>query len=408
MSTFDSFLEELQTALNHLYDPAFQPSRSVRQALAALESAGSWPEALRQAIAELEPSPLAPPESRGHRLYQILVYRYLQQLTQEATAEELHITARHVRREQNDAVQALARLLWEKRSVHQASAGVEWPSSTPERSVQASDWSAQLRQELTALQRRAPAGAAEVGEALQRVVELLAPVLQRAGVDLHLAELPGGLVAAIQPAGLRQILVRSITEWSRHLNQGRIEARAGREGEAVMIQMVGSQAAIEHLPEDPLLQELLSEYGGTMRLHQDQEQTAIYISLPAAPPVRVLVVDDNEDLLHFYRRYLQETRYQIIPLTDGARLFEMLESVEPDVIVLDVMLPTTDGWELLTLLRQHPLGRNLPILICSVIQEKELALALGASGYLEKPVRRSSLLQALDAAIQQGGAGSPG
>jgi CheY-like chemotaxis protein len=145
-----------------------------------------------------------------------------------------------------------------------------------------------------------------------------------------------------------------------------------------------------------------------MRLHQDQEQTAIYISLPAAPPVRVLVVDDNEDLLHFYRRYLQETRYQIIPLTDGARLFEMLESVEPDVIVLDVMLPTTDGWELLTLLRQHPLGRNLPILICSVIQEKELALALGASGYLEKPVRRSSLLQALDAAIQQGGAGSPG
>jgi CheY-like chemotaxis protein len=407
MITFDTFLEELQTALNHLYDPAFRPSRLVREVLGAADGSRSPAEALRQAIEEMAPPPLAPPESRGHRLHQVLVCRYLQQLTQEATAEQLHITARHVRREQNDAVQVLARLLWEGRNRAHAIPAAESPPPAPDSRAQSSDWSVQLRQELTALQRRAPSGAAEVGEALHRVVELLAPVLQKSGVTLHLGELSTGLFAAVQPAGLRQLLVRNISEWSRHLKQGRIEASAGRDGDFVTIHLVGSQAAIEHLPEDPLLQELLTEYGGRIHLQQDEGQTRISISLPAAPPVRVLVVDDNEDLLHFYRRYLQETRYQIIPLTDGTRLIATVESMQPDIIILDVMLPTTDGWELLTLLRQHPLGRQSPILICSVIQEEELALALGASGYIRKPVRRSSLLQALDAAMHQRGAEGP-
>ena len=123
------------------------------------------------------------------------------------------------------------------------------------------------------------------------------------------------------------------------------------------------------------------------------------MGLDAAPPLRVLVVDDNEDLHHFYRRFVANTRYQIISLTDGELLFETLEEARPDAVVLDVMLPSADGWELLTQLRQHPLGRHLPVLVCSVIQEEALARALGATGYVRKPVGRRDLLQALNAAL---------
>jgi CheY-like chemotaxis protein len=66
--------------------------------------------------------------------------------------------------------------------------------------------------------------------------------------------------------------------------------------------------------------------------------------------------------------------------------------------VLDVLLPDTDGWELLTYLHEHPATRALPILVASVVHGEELALALGATAYLSKPVRRQQFIQALDQA----------
>jgi CheY-like chemotaxis protein len=76
-----------------------------------------------------------------------------------------------------------------------------------------------------------------------------------------------------------------------------------------------------------------------------------------------------------------------------------VETVTPDVIVLDVILPDADGWELLMHLHEHPIARSIPIIICSVVREKELALALGAKAYLPKPVRRRQFISALQQAL---------
>lgn len=393
-SLYEGFLEALQAALNHLNDPAFRPAPAFCQRLGISSGRPDWAVPLRQAIHRLQPSTDAPPQSRSHRLYQVLLQRYIHDATQEAAAEQLGITARHLRREQNDAVQALARLLWAEPPL---------PAAQPE------EWSAQLREELTVLQRSAPAAITDACETIQRVVELLAPVMASSGVALRAGELWPGLAVAVQTTGLRQVMVRAITEWARHLSSGHIEISASQTGGEVRISLTGSPAPIEHLPGDPLLEELLSQFDGTLAVEQAEEQaeeqagavTHLTLRLKAAPPLRVLVVDDNEDLHHFYRRFVTNTRYQITSLTDGEKLLETLETVRPDAVVLDVMLPTVDGWELLTQLRQHPLGRSLPVLVCSVIQEEELARALGASGYIRKPVGRRSLLEALNAALPE-------
>jgi two-component system sensor histidine kinase/response regulator len=125
------------------------------------------------------------------------------------------------------------------------------------------------------------------------------------------------------------------------------------------------------------------------------------IRLPRAASYKVLVVDDNPDLMHFYQRYVQGTRYQIVSLREGARVFETIQTVAPDVIVLDVMLPDADGWELLSHLHNHPTARSIPVIVCSVVREEELALALGAKLYVPKPVRRQEFIQALDRAMGQ-------
>ena len=63
-----------------------------------------------------------------------------------------------------------------------------------------------------------------------------------------------------------------------------------------------------------------------------------------------------------------------------------------ELIVLDIMMPEQDGWEVLQRLRATPETRDLPILVCSVLNEPEIAQALGASDYLIKPVTQDALL----------------
>jgi CheY-like chemotaxis protein len=116
----------------------------------------------------------------------------------------------------------------------------------------------------------------------------------------------------------------------------------------------------------------------------------------------VLVVDDNQDLVHFFRRYTNGTRYRIVHLGEGSHLFETIESSRPDAIILDVMLPDCDGWELLSHLHAHPETTPIPVIVCSVVRQEDLALALGASLYLPKPVRRRQLIQALDTLLTPG------
>ena len=99
--------------------------------------------------------------------------------------------------------------------------------------------------------------------------------------------------------------------------------------------------------------------------------------------------------------YQQETLGQApVPALVGPilelRLSVVVRRPAPHLIVLDVMLPGIDDWELLGRLRAHPRTRAAPIIICTILPQKELALALGAAAFIRKPVSRPALLSALD------------
>jgi CheY-like chemotaxis protein len=125
------------------------------------------------------------------------------------------------------------------------------------------------------------------------------------------------------------------------------------------------------------------------------------VKVPSVGQVSVLVVDDNLDMVHFYRRCTVGTKYHITPAPQGQRTFEAIKSAHPDIVVLDIILPDADGWELLTQLHSHPATRSIPIVICSIVKEEGLASALGAALYLPKPVHHREFIQALDQALDQ-------
>jgi CheY-like chemotaxis protein len=109
----------------------------------------------------------------------------------------------------------------------------------------------------------------------------------------------------------------------------------------------------------------------------------------------LLVVDDNEGIITLFRRYLGGHNWRVLGATSGAQAHQMIAQTPPTVVILDVMMPDEDGWEVLTTLLAHETTREIPIIVCSVLNESQLALTLGATAYLTKPVTRQSLLQAL-------------
>ena len=73
----------------------------------------------------------------------------------------------------------------------------------------------------------------------------------------------------------------------------------------------------------------------------------------------------------------------------------MARETPPDAILLDVMLPDQDGWEVLQTLKADPLTCEIPVIVCSVFDDPRLAESLGATGFIHKPVGRAAFLDQL-------------
>ena len=110
---------------------------------------------------------------------------------------------------------------------------------------------------------------------------------------------------------------------------------------------------------------------------------------------RVLVIDDNEGLAEMLDRYLTGHACRVTAATSGREGLRLAQELVPDAIVLDVMMPDMDGWDVLQRLRVHPRTANIPVIIYSVINDPDLAYSLGATLFLPKPVRRDDVLTAL-------------
>jgi CheY-like chemotaxis protein len=123
------------------------------------------------------------------------------------------------------------------------------------------------------------------------------------------------------------------------------------------------------------------------------------IDQPAAPetaagPV-VLAVDDDPGILNLYRRYLEPHGYKLVGVSKGADAVSRAAELRPAVILLDVMMPNKDGWQVLAELKRSSLTRDIPVVMCTLVSEPGRAAEMGASAYLTKPILETDLLLAL-------------
>ena len=119
------------------------------------------------------------------------------------------------------------------------------------------------------------------------------------------------------------------------------------------------------------------------------------LSQPSQNTNVILAIDDDPQVISLYDRFLKTQGFEVIPLTDPLKAVQRAQELKPFAITLDVMMPQKDGWQVLNDLKQNPETRNIPILICSILQEEEKGYNLGASEYLVKPFLQDDLINAI-------------
>jgi DNA-binding response OmpR family regulator len=111
---------------------------------------------------------------------------------------------------------------------------------------------------------------------------------------------------------------------------------------------------------------------------------------------RVLVCDDDKDILEMLEIALEVNGFDVISENDSSRIFRTINSTNPDALLLDLWMPVLSGDEIVKMLRKDPSKNKIPVVVISASQDgKEVALKAGANQYLDKPFDIDKLIMCL-------------
>ncbi len=284
----------------------------------------------------------------------------------------------------------------------------------------------------------------EVRPTLDSVATTVRPLIEKNGNRLELQFDDGLGTMHSDLTRVRQVLLNLLSNASKFTENGTITLRAAREGERFVFSV--SDTGIGMTPEQQgKLFEAFSQadvstaarYGGTglglaiskrfcqmlggdISVHSEAGVGSIFtVTLPAVALQRaaaeptpiessvrevekstgvsgtVLVVDDDPSARVLMARLLAREGFRVEEAADGPSALELARDLHPDLITLDVMMPGMDGWSVLSALKDAPETADIPVVMSTILDEKNMGFALGASAYLTKPIDRDRLAAVL-------------
>ncbi|OQW93716.1 MAG: hypothetical protein BWK79_09715 [Beggiatoa sp. IS2] len=123
-------------------------------------------------------------------------------------------------------------------------------------------------------------------------------------------------------------------------------------------------------------------------------KSAAVANLPTEGGI-ILVIDDDATVRNLLKAYLSKVGYQVALAADGPEGLKLARKLRPNAITLDIMMPGMDGWEVLTQLKSDEELAHIPIVVLTIVENKDIGYSLGASEYLVKPVSREQLAKVL-------------
>ena len=130
------------------------------------------------------------------------------------------------------------------------------------------------------------------------------------------------------------------------------------------------------------------------QLHEFFEVSA-YRETPDGQPDLVLAIDDNPDTIVIIKAMLKDTPYSVVGVQDPLKAMELAQKLHPCAIMLDVLMPDYNGWQILHQLKADPATASIPVGSITVLAEPTTGYVLGADDYRIKPFRSDVLLNTL-------------
>lgn len=376
--------DEVHDALSCLSDnvrlaqsPLAECFPEIRDAGALDDRANRLRGLLLEAIEVLRPPRRLAFGSLESRHYDVLSLRYIEGMTAARVGRELSLGRRQVHRDLLEAEEKLSAVLDARLRAAEETAG---NGALAPRSDAMS-----AHRELVHL-----------SEPLASAVQLVAPLAKRLGIELRTTEVAEA-TALLDLAALRQILVQNLSAVVQSALPGIAEVSLQEESGTATFSIVFS-TTVENVGSSILAnaRSVAASYGIPCRLQQlGDRRFRLLLPLAGHRPTFVLVVEDNPAAVHLYRRYLSTEAWRVHGLSDPRDAVEFAASARPDVILLDIMLPSLDGWSVLSELTEHAETHEIPVIICSVVYDPQLGTMLGARAYLRKPISQEALLAAL-------------
>ena len=394
----ETFIEHLRDALKNLYNFEYlrtSPLTELFNLKDRFNSSLTLQQLLIDSINNFKPSSDEPDQSHAWRFFNSLFCCYVQQLKQQIVADQLSISPRQLRREQRMALEALADFLWNQYNLETAQSFDNHPPDighveNPE-----------FVKELGWVQELQPSNPTSLEDVLVSVLSVTEPLRRDQGLIIKnqiSEDLPP---LAIHDVVLTQILVNLISAAINRAPEGVVTISTERKGWVVDVSILTPQDK----PTPPLaiggnisLAIELSKLSSIELGFTENESVAFCANLllPIQEQVPVLLVDDNEDALELFHRYTAGSRYRLISTQDPKDILSLAKKTNPQLIILDIMMPETNGWMILGMLKNHPLTTDIPIIVCTILPQEALALSLGASGFINKPINRQDFLRSLN------------
>lgn len=381
-----SFTDQVRQVLEHLYDFPFLQRHAFTPYLTDDTHDRMPGQRLRlafiQAINILDPDLNGAndaPQSRTRRLMQM---HYIDGMTIQEAAHELSISVRQAYRDLQHGIESVAMFLWA-----QFNAGTVPDHQQTQKGVSPD------QSDVEPITLRIQSVDAHL--LIQKAIGAVERLASQRNVTLHSDLDPHTMLISTDPIVAQQVLV-SI------LSRGVQQAASGKLTLIVKNNISNMTFLLDYgvhpdTNDEPFLTPLITQLAERLNWIIEHEvrspnQHLLKIKVMADRST-VLVIDDNIALLE---RFLTGYRCQLVAAYDGYEGLRRCEELQPDVVILDVMMPRLDGWDMLQKMQSNPTIAHIPVIVSSVFNDPELARSLGAALFLAKPIRQTDLLAALN------------
>lgn len=396
MMSHEELVELVNDAYNHLYDLVYLRTHALGSLLFPSldlnikERSLKLHHLLLEVIDDLNPGTNAPVSSPEWRRYRLMDLRFIQGQDTQSVADQLFISRRHLYREQLICMESCTEII---KGRIPSFGIVEMPKLDP-------DQSSEDRLKMLQFEPAHPAQehSVDVNDVIQQTYTLISGLALQKGLQFHFdlsLNLPDG---NIERNILRQVIMGIFNSILINRQSGDVLVSSSVEENDILL-IFKTQCNQDNFSDEGL--KILCELAQANKFMfstqmKPEGEITFSVQLPSAPKLTIVLADDNDDMRRLIHNYLH-LLYYVVETNSGAEVVRLVHENEPFAVILDLMMPDMDGWEVLQRLVNNTKTSHIPIIVCSVLSMKELALSLGAAAFLPKPFSEAELLRILRA-----------